>query len=66
MNRTMSGSSLFNLIAAVLYNAKSDRDFFISMSGLEGRFTLGEKGMAGHHLVDALPEEILEFVRSNI
>lgn len=62
----MNGNHLFNLIAAILHNAKSEREFFISMSGIEGRFTLGEKGMAGHHLVDALPEEILKFVREKV
>lgn len=59
----MNGNHLYNLIAAILHNAKSEREFFISMSGLEGRFSLGEKGMAGHHLVDATPEEILQFVQ---
>lgn len=62
----MNANHLNNLIAAILYNAKSNRDFFISISGLEGRFTLGEMGMAGHHLVDVTPEELLQFVREKV
>lgn len=62
----MNGNHLFNLVAAILHNTKSDREFFLCMSGLEGRFSLGEKGLAGHHLVDASPAEILEFVRKEV
>lgn len=62
----MNANDLFNKIAAILYQGRSEREFFITISGLEGRFTLGEMGMAGHHLVDALPHEILAFVRAEV
>ena len=43
----MNANDLSNSIAAIQYRERSDREFFISISGLEGRFNLGEMGMAG-------------------
>ena len=62
----MNANDLSNKIAAILYRERSEREFFITISGLEGRFNLGEMGMEGHHLVDALPREILAFVRAEV
>lgn len=62
----MNANDLFNKIAAILYRERSEREFFITISGIEGRFSLGEMGMAKHHLVDALPREILAFVRTEV
>lgn len=55
---------LFAAIAGILYQSGVDRDFLLVASGLDGRYALGEKGVAGYHLTDATPDEILNFVRS--
>lgn len=59
----MNGNDLMNLVSSILRSAKSNRAFFLCLSGIEGRFSLGEKGKTGYLLCDALPEQILAFVR---
>lgn len=39
-------------------------EYILYQAGLQGKFHLGEKEVAGLHLIDATDQEVLNFVRS--
>lgn len=56
----MTHQKLIGQIGAI-----TDRDYMLYPAGLNERFHLGEKGMAGLHLVDATAEAVIAFVKTN-
>jgi hypothetical protein len=53
-------------LSTLLMATGTDREWLLMPAGINGLWHLGEQDVRGLHLIDALPYQVIDFVRNTL